>query len=245
MEDNASFLTLPELMLTVGKFFLGKPYRAGTLERRGPEHLVVNLREFDCMTFIENVVGLAQQMKSRRKSFQAFRTFLQRIRYRQGKVRGYASRLHYFSDWIHDNRKKDILRDITAEIGGRSLKKKMTFMTAHPDLYPQLKDKRKLRSMKSIEERVSKRSFHFIPKEDFKPSESRIEDGDLIAITTNREGLDVQHVGLAAKVKSQIHLLHASSTEGKVVLSRKTLYRYLMENKTRSGIIVARLKNRG
>jgi hypothetical protein len=48
-------------------------------------------------------------------------------------------------------------------------------------------------------------------------------------------------VGLAARVKNRIHLLHASSTEGKVVLSKKTLYRYLMQSKVRSGIMVVRV----
>ena len=71
--------------------------------------------------------------------------------------------------------------------------------------------------------------------------EDRIRDGDLIAITTNKEGFDVQHVGLAERVKNRIHLLHASSTEGKVALSQKTLYRYLMESRARSGIMVARI----
>jgi hypothetical protein len=42
-------------------------------------------------------------------------------------------------------------------------------------------------------------------------------------------------------VKNRIHLLHASSTERKVVLTRQTLYQYLMQSKTRSGIVVARL----
>jgi hypothetical protein len=71
--------------------------------------------------------------------------------------------------------------------------------------------------------------------------EEQIRDGDLIAMTTNTEGLDVQHVGFAVRVKNRIHLLHASSKEGKVVLSKKTLYRHLMQSKVRSGIMVARI----
>ena len=95
--------------------------------------------------------------------------------------------------------------------------------------------------MKSIEKTISRRSLFFIPKKTLGRLEDRIRDGDLIAITTNTKGLDVQHVGLAARVKNRIHLLHASSTEGKVVLSKKTLYRYLMQSKVRSGIMVARI----
>jgi hypothetical protein len=166
---------------------------------------------------------------------------VQKIRYRHGRLQGYCSRLHYFSDWIYDNEKKGILRDITREIGGRPLKKAIAFMTKHPDLYPPLKNKANLRRMKSLERTISRRSLFSIPKKALKRLEDRIRDGDLIAITTNREGLDVQHVGLAARVKNRIHLLHASNVEKKVVLSQKTLYRYLMESKARTGLMVARI----
>jgi len=230
-----------QLNLEIGKFFLGMPYVAGTLETKRDEHLIVNLREHDCFTFVENVVALVWYLKSREKSFKAFQRILQKIRYRQGRLQGYSSRLHYFSDWIYDNQKKGIIRDITAEIGGRPLRKAMTFMTTHPDLYPPLKDASNLQKMKSVERSISKRSHFLIPKKALRRMEDKICDGDLIAITTNTEGLDVQHVGLAERVKNRIHLLHSSSIEGKVVLSPKTLYGFLMQSRSRSGIMVARI----
>jgi hypothetical protein len=242
LDKKKTSATFPDqFMLEIGKFFLGTPYVTGTLETKRAEHLVVNLREYDCVTFIENVVALLWHVKSRGKSFETFRRLLRKIRYRQGRLQGYSSRLHYFSDWIHDNQKKGVVRDVTAKIGGRPLRKAITFMTTHPDFYPSLKNTAKLRRMKSIEKTISRRSLFFIPKKTLGRLEDRIRDGDLIAITTNTKGLDVQHVGLATRVKNRIHLLHASSTEGKVVLSKKTLYRYLMQSKVRSGIMVARV----
>jgi len=121
------------------------------------------------------------------------------------------------------------------------LRKAITFMTTHPNLYPPLKNGANLQRMKFVERTISRRSLFFIPKKALRRLEDRIRDGDLIAITTNREGLDVQHVGLAERVKNRIHLLHASSNEGKVVLSKETLYRYLMQSKARSGIMVVRV----
>jgi hypothetical protein len=230
-----------QLMLEIGKFFLGAPYVAGTLETKEAEHLVVNLREYDCVTFVENAVALLWNIKSRQKSFEAFRRLLQKMRYRQGRLQGYPSRLHYFSDWIHDNQKKGIIRDVTAEIGGKPWRKSVTFMTTNPDLYPPLKNGASLQRMKSVERTISTRSLYSIPKKALRRLEDRIRDGDLIAITTTMEGLDVQHAGLAARVKNRIHLFHASSTEGKIVLSKTTLYRYLMQSRTRSGIMVARV----
>jgi len=230
-----------QLILKIGKFFLGTPYVAGTLETMTAECLIANLREYDCVTFVENVVALVKVIRSQQESFATFRKLLQEIRYRHGRLQGYSSRLHYFSDWIHDNQKKGIVRDVTAEIGGRPFKKTLTFMTTHPDLYPPLKDAANLRRMQSLERVISKRSLFFIPKKAVRCLEDRIRDGDLIAITTNSEGLDVQHVGFAARVKNRIHLLHASSVRGKVILSENTLYRYLMQSETRSGIMVARV----
>jgi len=242
LDEKKSSARFPgQLMLEIGKFFLGAPYVAGTLETKRTEHLVVNLREYDCVTFVENAVALALDFKSEEKSFESFRRLLRKIRYRHRRLRGYSSRLHYFSDWIHDNQKKGVVRDVTAEIGGRPFRKAITFMTTNPDLYPPLKNAANLRRMKSVERTISRRSLFFIPKKGMRRREDRIRNGDLIAITTDTEGLDVQHVGLAARVKNRIHLLHASRFEGKVVLSKKTLYRYLMQSRARSGIMVARL----
>lgn len=243
-EKKLSATSPDQLMPEIGKFFLGTPYVAGTLETKRAEHLVVNLSELDCFTFVENVVALAWSLKSHDRPVEAYRKLLRKIRYRQGRLQGYISRLHYFSDWIHDNQKKGFLKDVTAEIGGRPLRKAITFMTTHPDLYPPLRNPANLRRMKSVESAISRRILFFIPKKALRRLEDRIRDGDLIAVTTNREGLDVQHVGLAVRVKNRIHLLHASSSEGKIVLSPKTLYRYLMQSRVRSGIMVARLENR-
>jgi len=58
--------------------------------------------------------------------------------------------------------------------------------------------------------------------------------GNLIAITSRTEGLDVLHVGIACRVKQRLHLLHASSQAGRVILSAETLDRYLSESKDRN-----------
>ncbi len=242
LEVKKSLAKFPDqLILGIGKFFLGAPYVVGTLQTKRAEHLVVNLREFDCVTFVENVIALVWLTKCKEKSFKAFQALLQKIRYRQGRRQGYSSRLHYFSDWVHDNQKKGIVRDVTAEIGGRPFGKAINFMTKNPDLYLPLKNAVILRKMKTVEKTISKRSLFSIPKKALRRLENRIHDGDLIVITTNTEGLDVQHVGFAARVNNRIHLLHASGSEGKVSFSRDTLYRYLMQNRACSGIIVARM----
>lgn len=232
-----------KLICEIGRFFLDSPYKAGALERKGPEALVINLREFDCFTFIENLVALFQYIESKKRSFESFKKILKNIRYRKGILKGYTSRLHYYSDWIYDNQRKGILKDITREIGGVPLKKVINFMTTHPELYPKLKDSKNFRRMKEIEGVITQRPLFFIPKRRLKYVEDKIMDGDLIGITARVMGLDIQHAGIAIRIGGEIHLLHASRREGKVVVSKKSLQHYLMKNKDYSGIMVARLNH--
>ena len=59
MENSFSQLDNADRILEVGKMFLQTPYVGGTLESEGGEKLVVNLRELDCTTYLENVVVLS------------------------------------------------------------------------------------------------------------------------------------------------------------------------------------------
>lgn len=231
-----------ELVLQVGGFFLGKPYAGGTLERRSAERLVVNLRQFDCFTLVENAVVLARLIGAGKQDFADYAASLERVRYRRGYLSGYASRLHYFSDWLRDNQEKRILRDITREIGGRPLPGAINFMTKHPGRYPALKNREVYREMLAVEKRCSRRRLFHIPKRELTDFEDGIRDGDLIGIATDVEGLDVVHAGLAVRVKKRIHLLHASRRAGEVVVSPETLSRYLAADKTRAGIMVGRVQ---
>lgn len=232
-----------ELLVKVGRFFLGAPYKANTLETESRERLVINLQEFDCLTFVETALAVTWLLLTGKRSFGAFRDLLRQIRYRGGHMKGYASRLHYFSDWIYDNEKKGFVRNVTAQIGSKAYThtKPLAFMTSHPELYPALSDATTFQRMKSIERAISRRSLSLVPKGKLARFENRINNGDLIALTTETEGLDIQHVGIGVKIKGRIHLLHASSREKRVTLSRETLYRYLARRTTLTGVMVARL----
>jgi len=227
-------------VLSLGRYFLGTPYAAGTLDKGGPETLIVNLREFDCFTFVENVVALARVLSSGPGSFERYRETLMSLRYRRGRPEGYASRLHYFSDWLFENQRRGMIKNMSRMPGAQKLAKKIDLMTRHPADYPALKDHNTYRQMQLVERRLSDRAIYYIPRTSMKEAAVRIADGDLIAVTARAEGLDVAHVGIAVRVKRQLHLLHASSRAGRVILSPETLNRYLAESGNRTGIMVAR-----
>jgi hypothetical protein len=230
-----------EVVVQIGKQFIGQPYAAHTLDDTGAEHLVVNLQEFDCVTLIENSLALARCVKESRLSFDAFRRELEHIRYRGGNLAGYPSRLHYFTEWIRDNVAKSVLKDVTKELGGQEVRKELNFMTTHRDSYDQLRQDSLFSAMQEVEEQISARSYYYIPKQKVHSIESKLQDGDIIAITTSVGGLDVSHTGIAVKgADGRIHLLHAPNVHETVTITKETLVQYLREHKKDTGIIVAR-----
>ena len=129
-----------DVLVDIGKSFIGTDYLAYGLEADGDEQLVVNLTGLDCTTFTENSLALARCVKKDETSFDDYLEELQFIRYRNGIIDGYPSRLHYFSDWITNNTSKGVVQDETKKLGGIPIKFKLDFMSTHPESYEQLKE---------------------------------------------------------------------------------------------------------
>ncbi len=230
------------LMASVGGYFQETPYVAHTLEVDG-EQLVINVREMDCTTFAEYCLALAGTIQSTQPTFEQFAAELQKIRYRDGVLDGYTSRLHYFCDWIHDNEKKGLLKDMSKGIANTPLPKQISFMSNHPDSYRQLKEDPSLVEVIARQEQeISKREMYYVPESMVSEIESQLMEGDIVGITTQVEGLAISHVGILVKRSGRVHLLHASSAAKKVVVSENTLEDYLVSSKSATGIMVARPK---
>ena len=238
-----SNLTTGELVLKIGNDFLGTPYVGNTLDRTVQEDLVVNLRELDCTTFAENCLAIARTIKSGKPTFESFTNELEKIRYRNGQLNGYVSRLHYFGEWMTNNAEKGIVEDVSSKIGGVKCPIVLNFMGTHTDSYPQLKSNPQLiKEIKLIEKRVSTEPFFFIPKEKIAIHEKDMLDGDIAALVTKIPGMDVSHVGILFKKDGRVYLLHASLSGGKVGTTRVPLADYLKDSKNTTGIFVVRAK---
>ncbi|WP_229251210.1 N-acetylmuramoyl-L-alanine amidase-like domain-containing protein [Emticicia sp. BO119] len=233
--------TTAQTAITIAQSFLGQTYKSGTLEASPKEQLVCNLKEFDCWTFVETVSAMAVTRHSSKPSFTSFLNNLKKLRYRDGQIDGYASRLHYFKEWAIRAEENKIVQDMTEMIGGKLSEKQIHFMTSHRDLYPQLKNIETFSALENYENQLNKYDFYYIPKADVKKIESEIQDGDIIAITSIIEGLDFNHEGFAIRKNGRIHLLHASQELKKIVISPEPLTDYLNRFKKHSGIAVVRL----
>lgn len=230
-----------ETIVEVGKTFVGIPYVAKTLEIGETESLVINLQGMDCTTYVENVLAFSIMLKQEKKDFDSYTKNLETIRYKDGELEGYASRLHYFSEWIANNEKKGLLKDITAEIGGIENNKEINFMSTHRELYPFLKDKENYKKIQESEQFLKTRSLCILPQDQIQDNEHLIRTGDIIALTTSIKGLDITHTGFASReADGRIHLLHASTGSKVVELSKLPLVDYLKGIKSNTGIMVAR-----
>jgi hypothetical protein len=239
---SKSGLSTQGLIIETALFFLDTPYAGATLEKE-PEGLTVNLRELDCTTFVENVISLAKTVRDGNPSFEKFCRNLQQLRYREGKITGYTARLHYTTDWIYENARKGLVRDITEESGGKPLPLNLSFMSAHPDSYKQLKgDAGKLAEIREKEKEISARSCYYIPETEIDSLAHNIESGDMVGFVTTINGLDLSHVGITYRKNGKLTFIHASASAAKrVIINEESVSSYVKRIKTNRGIIVVRL----
>lgn len=233
---------MPQLLVSeAGKMFISTPYAAGTLEE-SPEMLTVDTEHLDCTTFVEMATAMAITVANRRTSWRDYVYNLQQLRYRGGNVDGYASRLHYISDWIVDNSHRGLLQEVTDRIGHADYAvKTLDYMTSHRASYPALADSANFAGVKNAEIGYRSHRFPYIKPQNIKNSD--IREGDIIAIVTGIKGLDVSHLGIATIVDGKVHLMHASSKKGEVIIDPLPLQEYLRKNRTAIGIRVIRIKD--
>lgn len=231
--------------LHFAKQMLGVPYVAGTLDGNEEERLVVRTDALDCTTFVETVLAFCIADKRNERSFNGFKKALTDVRYRDGILDGYISRLHYFSDWISNNERMGFVRECTSESACVQPKELwLDFMTTHVDSYlPMKKNPALVEVMAALEKNWQGTVVSYIPKENLNlpPEELKIKDGDILAMVTTIKGLDIVHVGFAFWKDNHLHLLHASSVAKKVIEDPKTQFESSKDTKVHIGVRVVRI----
>ncbi len=228
-----------EIVQAVGEAFIGTPYQDGLLDVGSEETLVVDLTAFDCVLFVENVMALARGIAMEDYSFATYVGNLEDLRYRNGSLDGYCSRLHYFTDWIHDNSSRRHVTNITQQIGGELLPKTLNFMTTHRDSYSRLASDAAFACIVGMEDAIRGRELLYVPQNRIASIYGQLQAGDVIATATHIGGLDVTHTGFVDRSDNgSIGFLHASGT-GEVKIAAD-LATYIQSNNVQIGIIVAR-----
>ncbi|HEY4781624.1 MAG TPA: N-acetylmuramoyl-L-alanine amidase-like domain-containing protein, partial [Chthoniobacterales bacterium] len=194
-----------------------------------------NMDGLDCWTFFEISVGFARmlEMKSGNYAPSDLLAMIELDRYRGGHCNGsYTSRLHFLEDWIYDNERRGLVKNLTASLGGVPMRgrylnemshhwRESRYMRHNVALVPQIA---------AIEQRIASRTIYHIPREQVSQIESRIRSGDVICITGRGPEGFTEHVGLAYRDGvGVVHFMHASKDERRVVIDvpiRQYVYRY-------------------
>ena len=246
LDEAARQSATANLVLFFAHQFEGAPYEAATLEGSGEEQLVVNLRAFDCTTFVETVLALALTARNGSPGWDDFLRHLTLLRYHRGRIQGYASRNHYFTQWALNADSLGLLSEPQAPVCSAARVQQLHYMSRHPEAYPALQSAPgQLQQIRQREQEASGRTVRYIPSDSLSlPTVRReIADGDVLALVTRTAGLDVSHMGLAEwGSDGRLHLLHASSRQGRVVLDAQPLARYLHSRPSLLGLRVLRLR---
>ncbi len=234
----------------VGELAAGTPYEPGTLDAylradgrpSDPEPLALSLTRFDCVTLVEGCLAVARVAgQEGPPSWCRFGREVERMRYRGGERRGYASRLHYFSEWIDDGASRGLLHDLGQELGGERDSRLLRFMTEHRASYPALADEKTFRAIAAMERRLDISPRWVVPLARIPVVAEQIETGDVLAFATATPGLDVTHAAFAYRDREgTLRVLHAPLSGGVVQISRTTLPEYVAALHRCPGILVAR-----
>jgi hypothetical protein len=233
----------------VGEMALGSPYRAYTLEEYlaepgaspAREPVTAYLTAFDCVSLVESTLAVARAAAVPGAGWDAFEHQIERMRYRDGVRAGYTSRLHYFSEWIADNARRGLVRDLSPELAADDDTRPLRFMTTHRSAYRALADDAVYREIAQIERRLDASPRHLVPTAQVTTIVDRLETGDVLGFATSIAGLDCTHTGLAYRDRAGVmRVLHAPLSGGQVQVSRGTLPQYVAGLRSGTGILVAR-----
>jgi len=262
-EAGVTELPLGDAVAEVGSIFVGWPYTPQTLEapwieaaaagapmNGALERLVINLREFDCVTFVENVLALTWFVREHGVAALAdevaarnvYERYIVELRYRGNSIDGYASRLHYFSEWLSDNAERGALRLVHPALDPDLDREPIDFMTTHVEAYPALADDPpSVERIRQIEDALNAElPRSWIAESRIASVEDEIRSGDVIAATSTVAGLDVAHTGIAIVLDGRVHLMHAPLVGSEVQISPVPLADRIVRIEGQDGVLVAR-----
>lgn len=240
---NGEDRNLSGRLIDAANLLLGTPYLAHTLEQ-SPERLIINLRETDCILFVETCLALSMCSLYEESNFENFLEAVRTLRYRDGLIDGYCSRIHYTSEWFTQLENLGLGREISKDVANTVVNQKFSFMSEHTSSYVQLSNNiENVEKIKQIERNLNRAMYYIIPKDGLKHYLGSLRTGDILGFSTSIKGLDITHVAIIyVKENGELSFIHASMKENRVVIERKSLLEYVNSISSCNGIRVFRLK---
>jgi len=247
LAEKVRALPIGERVAWFGQMLLGTPYKGFTLEIH--DHIEapsVNLSGLDCWTFFETALAFARMVEEPEEQWTP-ETLLRCIeidRYWGGECDGtYLSRIHYLEDWLHDNARRSLVRDLTRSLGGSNFTNSAIEMTHNWKKYRYMRNNPELRAgITELESRLRRQPLVMIPKSRVRAIEAQLQNGDIIGIVGHDgDSYGTSHVGMAIWKDGVLCFMHASAPRnfGKVVIECR-LSDYLEKYRSHAGIMVGR-----
>ncbi|HEX5791502.1 MAG TPA: N-acetylmuramoyl-L-alanine amidase-like domain-containing protein [Luteolibacter sp.] len=246
--EGWSKLPLGERTMRVANELVGTPYVNFTLEV--DDHVeapVVNFNGMDCWTFYENSLAIARMLRHQPPPYRPcdMLRMVELERYRNGRCTGsYLSRLHHLEEVFHDNQRRGLATNITSSLPGAvRLRREVREMTVQWRFYRYLRANPKLLGpMATVESRVSHLPVYHVPKSRVRAIESRLQNGDICAITSNDRFGYTSHVGLILRRGERAWFVHATSDrdKGRRVVIDRPITDYLNGSRKHAGIVICR-----
>lgn len=205
--------------ILIGQYFIGAPYLANRLSKSNPEKVYLSFSDFDCVTYVENVLALYYS----KGNYIGFRENLIKIRYNDSI--SYENRNHYLSSGLEKLVKLNILTPINNPLNSKSTFKNIDYLSQHT----RNKNIDKLKLMKT-EKSISNRPIYYFDLLNYSDTKNLIKNGDVIAFVSLRNDLDFKHVGFVYFKNNKMFILHASQEKKMVCISDVTIEQYLLKN---------------
>ena len=207
------------------------------------EPLTLSLTRFDCVSLVESCLAVARIARRDHvaEPWAAFAREMERMRYRGGAREGYASRLHYFSEWLSDNEHRGLVRVLGSEFGAVADRRPLRFMSTHPESYPALAFPEVLSEIVAAERALDGTPRWVVPTQRIPSALDSLESGDILGFATSIEGLDVTHAAFTHRDRGgMMRVLHAPLSGGVVEITSSTIPQYVSDIRQATGILIAR-----
>jgi hypothetical protein len=215
--------------IMIGQYFIGVPYLANRLSRSNPEKVYYSFNDFDCVTYVENVLALYNS----KGNYMRFKENIIKIRYND--FISYENRNHYLISGLEKLVKLNILTPINNRLNSKSVLKTINYLSEHVNN----KHIDRLKLM-TTEKSISSQPIYYFDSISDLDKNNPIQNGDVIAFVSSRNDLDFKHVGFVCIKNNKQYILHASQEKKVVCISDVTIDQYLLQNKKIKGFQIYR-----
>lgn len=215
--------------MIIAKTFIGAPYKSNQLSISNPEKVYYSFRDFDCITFVENVIALYNS-DGMNDNFK-----MNLINYRYNDTISFESRNHYLSLGLEKLIHLKLIYPINNQINSKSIRKNLSYLSNH--IGNKGIDKSKIIA---LENTLGNKVFYYFDSTLFVKINHLLKNGDIIAFLSSRHDLDFKHVGFVYIENNKKYVLHASQEQKQVCISNLTIQEYVKKHKSYLGFQIFR-----